>query len=92
MATGEVQIDDGAFRVVKWTIEPGDAIPMHTHSYEYVVVPLVNATMYVTSADGAESSSEIRVGQTYARQPGAQHSVANRGVNEISFVEIEKLQ
>jgi hypothetical protein len=42
MATGETQIDNGVFRVTKWIIEPNDAIPMHVHEYEYVVVPLVN--------------------------------------------------
>jgi mannose-6-phosphate isomerase-like protein (cupin superfamily) len=91
MATGETQIDNGIFRVTKWTIEPGDAIPMHVHEFEYVVVPLVNDTMHVTTSDGSEIVAEIRIGQSYTRPAGAEHTVANRGHATIEFVEIEKL-
>lgn len=91
MATGETQIDNGIFRVVKWTIEPGDAIPRHVHEYEYVVVPLVNDTMHVTNADGSEIAAELQIGQSYTRPAGAEHTVANRGTETIVFVEIEQL-
>ena len=46
-STGEVQLDNGVFRVTKWTIEPDGVIPMHKHDYEYVVVPMVTDTMRV---------------------------------------------
>lgn len=91
MATSEKQLDNGSFRVVRWTIEPDDAIPLHRHEYEYVVVPLVDATMFVISADGSEVAAEIRVGQSYNRPAGAEHTVQNRGDTTISFVEIERL-
>ena len=91
MATGETQIDNGVFRVTKWTIESGDAIPMHVHDFEYVVVPLVNDTMHVTNSDGSELVAEIRIGQSYTRPAGAEHTVANHGSGTIEFVEIEKL-
>ena len=91
MATGEIQIDNGIFRVTKWTIEPNDVIPMHVHEFEYVVVPLVNDTMHVTDSDGSEIVAEIRIGQSYTRSAGAEHTVANRGDGTIEFVEIEKL-
>lgn len=42
---GEVQLENEHFRVTRWTIEPGGAIPMHRHDHEYVVVPLVSDTM-----------------------------------------------
>ncbi len=91
MATGETQIDNGIFRVTKWSIEPNDSIPMHLHEFEYVVVPLVNDTMHVTNSDGTEIAAEIRIGQSYTRPAGAEHTVANRGESLIEFVEIEKL-
>jgi hypothetical protein len=91
MATGETQIDNGIFRATKWTIEPSDAIPMHVHEFEYVVVPLVNDIMHVLNSDGSEIVAELRVGQSYTRPAGAEHAVANRGANRIEFVEIEKL-
>ena len=91
MATGGTQIDNGVFRVTKWTIERGDAIPMHVHDFEYVVVPLVNDTMHVTNSDGSELVAEIRIGQSDTRPAGAEHTVANHGSSTIEFVEIEKL-
>lgn len=91
MATGETQIDNGIFRVTKWTIEPGDAIPMHVHEYEYAVVPLVSETMHVINADGSEIVAGIRNGQSYTRPSGAEHTVENRGSRTIEFVEVEKL-
>jgi mannose-6-phosphate isomerase-like protein (cupin superfamily) len=91
MATGETQIDNGIFRVTKWTIEPGGAIPMHVHKFEYAVVPLVNETMHVINSDGSEIVAEIRTGQSYTRPSGAEHTVENRGSRAIEFVEVEKL-
>ena len=91
MAHSELQLDNGIFRVTRWFIEPQGAIPMHVHEFDYVVVPLVSATMFVVNADGSEIAAELLAGQSYARTAGAEHSVHNRGVAEISFVEIEKL-
>ena len=91
MASGEIQIDNGIFRVTKWMIEPGGEIPMHVHEYDYVVVPLVDDTMFVTNADGSELRAELRIGQSYARPAGVEHSVANRGTASITFVETEAL-
>ena len=91
MASGEIQIDNGIFRVTKWMIEPGGEIPMHLHEYDYVVVPLVDDTMFATNADGSELRAELRIGQSYTRPAGIEHSVANRGAATIAFIETEKL-
>lgn len=91
MAHGDVQLENEHFRVTKWTIEPGGAIPMHKHEYEYVVVPLVTDTMHVTNADGSEIVANIEHGVTYTRSAGAEHIVANPGQNTIEFIEVEKL-
>ncbi len=91
MASSETQLDNGIFRATKWTIEPGDAIPMHVHEYEYVVVPLVTETMHVVNADGSEIVADIRLGESYTRTSGAEHTVENRGTRTVVFVEVEKL-
>jgi len=89
---GEVQLDNELFRVTKWTIEPGGAIPMHRHDYDYVVVPLVSATMHVTDDDGTEIVAELVEGQSYSRGAGATHVVENRNESGlIAFVEVERL-
>lgn len=91
-ARGDVQLENEHFRVMQWTIEPGGTIPMHRHEYDYVVVPLVDAVMHVTTADGEEIAAPISVGQSYTRAAGAEHQVENRTSPEpIVFVEVEKL-
>ncbi len=56
-----------------------------------MVVPLADETMYATNADGSELTVTLRIGQSYARPAGIEHSIANRGTTTISFVETEKL-
>lgn len=89
--TGEIQISNDTFIVTKWTIDPGEAIPMHVHAHDYVVVPLVDETMHVTNSDGSEIVAELTIGQSYTRVAGAEHTVANRGTRPVVFVEIEKI-
>lgn len=91
MAQGDVQIENEHFRVTRWTIEPGGAIPMHMHEHEYVVVPLVSGTMHVTNADGSAIVAELSHGVSYTRAAGAEHTVENRGDETIAFIEVEKL-
>lgn len=89
---GEVQLDNVFFRVTKWTIRPGGAIPMHRHDYEYVVVPLVTATMHVINSDGTEIEAELAAGVSYTRSAGQEHRCENRVSTEpIEFVEVERL-
>jgi beta-alanine degradation protein BauB len=91
MAHGDVQLENENFRVTKWTIEPGGAIPMHLHEYEYVVIPLVTETMHVVNADGTEIVAPIEHGVTYTRSAGSEHTVENRGARTIEFIEVERL-
>lgn len=91
MAHGDIQLESDRFRVTKWTIEPGAAIPMHVHEFDYVVVPLVTATMHVTNADGSKIVADLEHGVSYSRDAGAEHTVANPGTETIEFIEVEKL-
>lgn len=89
---GTVQLENELFRVTKWTIDPGGAIPMHRHDHDYVVVPLVTATMHVTNDDGTEIVAELVAGESYSRGAGATHVVENRSESGvIAFVEVERL-
>ncbi len=89
VATADTQIDTDTLVVTKWTIPPGEAIPMHLHEHDYVVVPLVTATMHLTGPNGDEIVSHLQQGRTYHRQAGAEHRVANHGDSTIEFVEVE---
>jgi beta-alanine degradation protein BauB len=89
----EVQLENEFFRVTRWTIEPGQIIPMHRHDHAYVVVPLVTQTMYVTNADGSEIVAELVAGQSYTRPAGSEHQVENRDASQaLIFVEVEHLR
>lgn len=91
-STGEVQLDNGVFRVTRWTIEPDGVIPMHKHEYEYVVVPMVTDTMLVRNSDGTEIHAELEAGVSYTRPAGAEHEVSNPGGSaDVIFIEVEKL-
>lgn len=89
---GEVQLENDRFRVTRWTIDPGGAIPMHRHDFDYVVVPLVTDTMHVVTATGEEIIAELVTGRSYTRQAGSEHTVQNRGARgRIVFIEVERL-
>ncbi|MCI4011767.1 cupin [Brevibacterium sp. ZH18] len=91
-STGEVQLDNGVFRVTKWTIEPDGIIPMHKHEHEYVVVPMVTDTMVVKNSDGTQIDAELEAGVSYTRPAGAEHEVSNPGGGaDVVFVEVERL-
>ncbi|EKU46621.1 cupin domain-containing protein [Brevibacterium casei] len=91
-ATGEVQLDNGIFRVTRWTIEPGGVIPMHRHEHEYVVVPMVTDTMHVRNSGGTELTAELHAGVSYTRPAGSEHEVSNPdGEDAVIFVEVERL-
>ncbi|MBP6684325.1 MAG: cupin [Leucobacter sp.] len=89
---GDVQLENEHFRVTQWTIEPGGAIPMHRHDFEYVVIPLVTDTMRVTNADGSVIEAKLETGVSYTRPAGSEHLVENpHSASNIVFVEVEKL-
>ena len=89
---GEVQLDNGIFRVTRWTIEPGGVIPMHRHEHEYVVVPMVTDSMHVRNSDGTELTADLQAGVSYTRPAGSEHEVSNPdGDDAVIFVEIERL-
>lgn len=89
---GEVQLENEHFRVTRWTIEPGGAIPLHRHDHEYVVVPLVTGTMHVVAADGGLAVSDLVEGASYTRPAGSEHRIENRASDSpVVFVEVERL-
>jgi len=87
--TPVVQVDDGQVRVARWTMLRGEDTGRHRHQYDYVVVPLANARMTVVDADGTRSAHDLRMGASYARAAGVEHTVGNEGEETLDFVEIE---
>lgn len=91
-ATSDVQLENEVFRVTKWTIPPGAAIPMHVHEFDYVVVPLTTGPMIVTNSDGSTIHADLVTGVSYTRPAGAEHTVANeQSDQDVVFIEVERL-
>ncbi|MFF3314700.1 cupin domain-containing protein [Streptomyces sp. NPDC003035] len=88
-ARATVQHDDERVRVTRWDFEPGTSTGPHVHQYDYVVVPLTDGTIRILAPGGAEGTSELSAGESYARPAGAEHEVVNAGDAPLAFVEIE---
>ena len=86
-----VMIDDGRIRVTRWQFEPGASTALHTHEFDYVVVPITGGEFTVTLPDGSTSTMIQKPGDTYSRPVGIQHNVTNAGRADASFIEIELL-
>lgn len=91
-ATSEITYENEHFRATKWTISPGGEIPMHRHEYEYVVVPLSDNVMHVTTAEGELIEARMVPGTAYGRPKGSEHKNENRGETDIVFIEVESLR
>jgi GNAT superfamily N-acetyltransferase len=85
----EVQVDNSQVRVTRWTLSQGEQTGRHRHEHDYVVVPLADAQMSITAADGTRSTSDLRGGSAYFRPAGVDHTVANEQDHPLDFVEVE---
>lgn len=90
-AVPTVEIDDGRVRVTKWHFEPGASTGMHTHEFDYLVVPVTGGDFSVVQPDGTITPMVQSPGAAYARNAGVTHDVVNAGAKAASFVEIEFL-
>jgi quercetin dioxygenase-like cupin family protein len=90
-AVPTVEIDDGRVRVTKWHFEPGASTGMHTHEFDYLVVPVTGGDFSVVQPDGTVTPMAQSPGAAYARNAGVTHDVVNAGAKAASFVEIEFL-
>lgn len=86
-----VIIDDGRIRVTRWRFDAGASTALHTHEFDYIVVPITGGEFTVTLPDGSTSTMIQRSGDAYSRPAGIQHNVTNAGRGDASFVEIELL-
>ena len=90
-ATATVQLETDAVRVTRWDLGPGTSTGRHVHGYDYVVVPLTDGRLTITTPDGAEVEAPLALGGSYARSAGVEHDVANRTDRPVAFVEVELL-
>lgn len=84
-----VFIDNERTRVTEWRFAPGASTGWHRHEYDYVVVPLLDGKLELSSGDVETQIAELSAGVPYFRQMGVEHDVTNVNDFEYAFIEIE---
>ena len=74
--------------VTRWDFPPGAETGWHTHSYDYVIVPLHDGRMLLEMPEGNREVT-LQAGVCYNRMEGTEHNVINNGDEAFSFVEVE---
>ena len=88
-AIGTKLIDNDRVTVWKWDFpKSGDNTGWHKHGHDYVVVPLTDGKLKITSASG-ETIADLKAGASYFRNAGVEHDVINANDGEYAFIEIE---
>jgi quercetin dioxygenase-like cupin family protein len=88
-ATSKIFIDNERTRVTEWRFAPGASTGRHRHEYDYVVVPMLDGKLKLTTGAAETQLAELRAGVPYFRQVGVEHDVTNVNEFEYAFVEIE---
>lgn len=88
-AKSTVFIDNDRTRVTEWRFAPGASTGWHRHEFDYVVVPLLDGKLQLSTADEEVRLAELCAGVPYFRQAGVEHDVTNVNDFEYAFIEIE---
>ena len=88
-AKSTVFIDNERTRVTEWRFAPGASTGWHRHEYDYVVVPLLDGKLALSTGDDKSQVAELTAGVPYFRQVGVEHDVTNVNDFEYAFIEVE---
>jgi quercetin dioxygenase-like cupin family protein len=88
-AKSTVFIDNERTRVTEWRFAPGASTGWHRHEYDYVVVPLLDGKLALSTGDDRSQVAELTAGVPYFRQVGVEHDVTNVNDFEYVFIEVE---
>lgn len=88
-AKSTVFIDNERTRVTEWRFAPGASTGWHRHEFDYVVVPLLDGKLELSSAGAVKQVAELSAGVPYFREMGVEHDVTNINDFEYAFIEIE---
>ena len=88
-AKSTVFIDNQRTRVTEWRFAPGASTGWHRHEYDYVVVPLLDGKLGLSTGDDESQIAELSAGVPYFRQQGVEHDVTNVNDFEYAFIEVE---
>jgi len=88
-AKSTVFIDNDRTRVTEWRFAPGASTGWHRHEFDYVVVPLLDGKLQLSTGGDEVQVAELSAGVPYFRQVGVEHDVTNVNSFEYAFIEVE---
>ena len=88
-ATSTIFIDNERTRVTEWRFAPGASTGWHRHEYDYVVVPLLDGKLELSTGNDESQIADLSAGVPYFRNIGVEHDVTNVNDFEYAFIEIE---
>jgi len=88
-AKATVFIDNDRTRVTEWRFAPGASTGWHRHEYDYVIVPMLDGKLQLSSGEDEAQVAELSAGVPYFRQMGVEHDVTNVNDFEYAFLEVE---
>jgi beta-alanine degradation protein BauB len=81
-------VDNEKVIVWEYRFAPGANTGWHKHGHDYVVVPLMDGSIKLETAEGT-TVVQMKAGSPYYRKAGVEHDVINAGETEYAFIEIE---
>jgi hypothetical protein len=89
-AQSNQHIDHKGARVTQWSFETaGVATGVHTHEFDYIIVPVTGGELEVVADDGTTTRMRQVAGVAYGGLAGTRHNVVSAGADPIVFVEVE---
>ena len=88
-ATSKTFIDNERTRVTEWRFAPGASTGWHRHEYDYVVVPMLDGKLGLSTGEDESKIAELSAGVPYFREVGVEHDVTNVNDFEFVFIEVE---
>ena len=65
MAKSKVLIENDKTIVTEWSFDVGDSTGIHTHEYNYIVVPMLDGELKVIDKNNQEKISKLTKGGAY---------------------------
>ncbi|HEU5452749.1 MAG TPA: hypothetical protein VFU76_12220 [Terriglobales bacterium] len=87
--TGGAVLENSRVRVFRYTLQPGEAAPMHQHTRPYLIVSMTPMTLSMTDPQGRNFTHDVVAGDAHFQSTPVTHEVKNAGKAAAEVVEVE---
>lgn len=86
----QLLVDNQKVRMVRWSLQPGERSPVHTHSLDHIYVVIHGSRIRdFISGDGTHDDDQETGRAAYSPAQGKTHSFQNVGTAPYEMVSIE---